>query len=132
MHLASHGGDSLVIEIVGYEFPQNESDPYDSNWLQVQVTATVNGRTLDGRRSMPGYARCGGPASWFEGAARDTPAGRELEFMEPELTFELENSDASGIRLRTWFEGAVRASWAKAESIPSATCRLGSRLTPKT
>ena len=37
MLLAGAGGNELELAIVGYQFPEVRTDPWDSNWLLVSV-----------------------------------------------------------------------------------------------
>lgn len=47
MILKSIDGSELSLEILDYEFPQNDHDKYDSNWLMVRIKATNPGSTWE-------------------------------------------------------------------------------------
>ncbi len=44
MRLGSEQGDGVELEITGYQFPYFVSEPWDSNWLNIQIRAEVDGR----------------------------------------------------------------------------------------
>jgi hypothetical protein len=50
-------------------------------------------------------------ARWFEAVADAKAVDRELEFMEPNLAFQLDEISGAEIHLRVWFECESRPVW---------------------
>jgi hypothetical protein len=44
MELLGANGDAVALEIIGYQFPVFRHEPWDSNWLNIRLTAAVDGR----------------------------------------------------------------------------------------
>jgi hypothetical protein len=45
MRLAGANGDQVELHIVGYQFPDTAGEQWDSNWLNITITATVDHRS---------------------------------------------------------------------------------------
>jgi hypothetical protein len=117
MRLEAANGNSLELSIVGYEFPAIDDDEWDSNWLEIKVSASSD------RGSWTTIAPCllttevATLADWLEALARQETEVREFDFIEPSVSFELvDNSDA--VRLRAWFELEFRPRWAPWKKVP--------------
>jgi hypothetical protein len=103
-------GQSLELCIIGYQFPENHTDDYDSNWL------TVQGRVVH----QLGRWRFQDPclltyeaqrlADWLDSAASGTPSESQMDFIEPNLVFRWVESPA-GSYVRVYFEVEARPPW---------------------
>jgi hypothetical protein len=101
--------DHLGLEIVGYQFA-TAKDVWDANWLRVHVRASVDGRGWDSIDPCLLTSEVSEIAVWLECLADGVDVA-PLEFLEPELAFELVGRDGDLIRLRVWFDGGLRPSW---------------------
>jgi len=109
--------DHLRLEIVGYQFAAAK-DAWDANWLRVHVRASVDGREWDSIDPCLLTSEVSEIAVWLEYLA-DGMDVAPLEFLEPELVFDLVGRDGDLIRLRVWFAGGLRPSWAPYDAMPS-------------
>jgi hypothetical protein len=57
-------------------------------------------------------------ADWLEAIAEREEPVRDLEFIEPNLAFELAETNDS-LRLRAWFELELRPPWSPADEVPA-------------
>jgi hypothetical protein len=51
----------------------------------------------------------------LELASEDAGSGRRIEFLEPNLAFEIQDATSTDVQLRVWFELELRPPWARAE-----------------
>jgi hypothetical protein len=56
-------------------------------------------------------------AQWLDALAGEETVESELDFLEPNLSFELVDND-DAVRLRAWFELELRPRWAPSEEVP--------------
>jgi hypothetical protein len=116
MLIAGKTGDRLEVEILGYEFPPTMDDQYDSNWLIIRISAkTATGSWTATDPSLL-TSEVVWLADWFDGIARGEEKDRELEFLEPNLSFELLETSSDRARLRAWFELELRPTWARSDA----------------
>jgi hypothetical protein len=109
---------SLELTLVGYQYPQLATAPYDSNWLNVEV------RVQHPRGSWTAQDPClltydvAGLADWLEAVAVGRETDAEHGFMEPDLLFRA-GTDSSGTRfVRVYFELELRPAWAPFDGAP--------------
>ena len=103
----------LELNIVGYEFPELENEPYDSDWLNITIrvehprgswTSTDPSLLTDEVERL---------AEWLEAVADGQSVDVEASFLEPNLNFVLVDSDGAK-KVRVYFELESRPSWAAA------------------
>src|SRR5687768_7430150 len=86
MHLRGAEGNELELAIAGYQFPDEERDPWDSNGLLVSV------RVLSPEGSWSVVDPCLTTweakhlVSWLVHAATREPSASSMTFAEPNLT----------------------------------------------
>jgi hypothetical protein len=51
----------------------------------------------------------------LELVSEDAGSGRQIEFLEPNLAFEIQDATSTDVQLRVWFELELRPPWARAE-----------------
>jgi hypothetical protein len=96
--------------IVGYQFPHLEHEPYDADWLRVNI------RVKHPRGSWSSLDAClltwegVHLAEWLESVAGGKDVDSDESFLEPNLRFELLSDGLN--KLRVYFELESRPSWA--------------------
>jgi hypothetical protein len=97
------------MKVVGYQFPHLDNEPYDSDWLNINV------RVVHPRGAWSATDAClltwevASLAEWLRRMADDTPAHSEENFIEPELHFEWFGESQS--RLRVYLDYSLRPVW---------------------
>lgn len=99
--------NSLNLKILGYQFPGNQNDEYDSNWLVVEGTATVHGRSWTFRDPCLLTWEAGSLAEYLEARASGTASPRGIGFTEPNLGF----APSGPNTLRVFFALEARPPW---------------------
>jgi hypothetical protein len=106
------GDMAFELRIVGYQFPDEATADYDSNWLVIEGVVThPRGSWRFSDPSLLTYevARL---AEWLEEVASGTEAQPGCTFIEPNLTFEAVGAGAARA-LRVSFAIEARPAWAK-------------------
>jgi hypothetical protein len=118
MKLEASTGISFGLEIVGYQFPQMETEEYDSNWLMIQIDVShPQGDWTSTDPSLLTYeaARL---AEWLEAIHNGTSVQPTIGFIEPNLEFHLVTiNDRANKALRVCFQLESRPSWAKSDGV---------------
>jgi hypothetical protein len=87
MRFLANRGSSLELSIVGYEFPELEGVPYDSNWLVIAGDAELDGRAWKFREPCLLTDEASALADWLEARSKDARKDSEISFIEPNLYF---------------------------------------------
>jgi hypothetical protein len=109
--LAGENGDRLEVTVVGYEFPAIEGDEYDSNWLNIRISATNDRGSWTATHPSLTTGDVATLADWLQAIADEKDVNAKLGFLEPNLSFELVDRN-DRVRLRAWFELESRPRWA--------------------
>ena len=115
MELKSSNGMEITLDLLGYQFPKLLGEPYDSNWLRVQVRAVhPRGAWTSVDPTLLTY-EVAALADWLELAAAGGPTSLpRLTFTEPNLQFEA-TATPEGIQVvRVMFELESRPPWSPA------------------
>jgi hypothetical protein len=110
MRLVGVNEDAGELTIAGYEFPEIHDEPWDSNWLVMETTATVDGQSWTTRDPCLLTLDVEQLADWLEALGNERPVESELHFMEHNLAFELEGV-GDLVRMRIWFGCGARPAW---------------------
>ena len=111
MKLTENENTEFELEIVGYQFPDLENEPYDSDWLNITIrvkhphgswTATDPSLLTEEVEDL---------IQWLEAIADGKSVDSDAYFTEPNLHFQLHDNYAK--KLRVYFELECRPSWAK-------------------
>jgi len=99
---------SFELNILNYQFPEMETEEYDSNWLMVQIK--VRHQKSEWQSVDPSLLTYEAKeiAEWLERIAKKESVKKQLGFIEPNLSFELLD-DKKYIRI--YFELESRSSW---------------------
>jgi hypothetical protein len=116
MFLVGRNGSRFELGVVGYQFPAIEDDKWDSNWLN--ITIGVQGAIGSWSSTHPSLlaADVERLADWLEAIAEARPQDALVEFLEPNLAFELHAAAEEDVVIRVWFECESRPPWARADS----------------
>src|SRR5688572_10727282 len=101
MELENNSGDFVRLKLTGYQFPDDEHDEYDSNWVVVHVHAGLNGRVWERSDACLLTWEVEWLASWLEGLALQQNVETVADFLEPNLRFERIAEAAFAVRV--WF-----------------------------
>ena len=116
--LTGQNDHKLELSLLGYEFPTIDDDEWDSNWLNIRISATNDQGSWAATDASLLTEEVGRLAEWLQAIAENNEADAELDFIEPNLAFEL--VEANGlVRLRAWFELELRPRWAPTDEVPA-------------
>ena len=113
MRLVDDSGDFVELQIADYQFRRIEDEPWDSNWLQIRLNATVDGKAWTSVDPSLLTMDVETLANWLDSVADGRRVDPELDFMEPNLSFQVDGDEPRGIRMRVWFELESRPPWKK-------------------
>ena len=118
MLLAGREGNELELAIVGYQFPEEEHDPWDSNWLQVALRVVSPQGTWDVVDPCLTTWEAKHLVAWLVNAAARDPAATPATFTEPNLTITARSRARAPLRVqvRACFQLELRPPWAKTVS----------------
>lgn len=114
MLLRGQEGNELELGVVGYQFPDEERDPWDSNWLLVSVRVLApqgSWEVVDPCLTTWEAKRL---VAWLVQAAARDPAKAPLTFTEPNLTVVARSRATAPLRayVRACFALELRPPWA--------------------
>ena len=89
MRLVGKSGARFELKILGYQFPSLVDDEWDSNWLNIRVDVNTDRGTWNDHRPESSYKRRRAPRDWLEATAEGRSLQRDLDFLEPNLSFEV-------------------------------------------
>jgi hypothetical protein len=102
VHLKGREGNELGLTPVGYQFPTNQTDPWDSNQLRVSVRVASRQGTWETEDPCLTTWEAKSLATWLlRATAMGTARGRAT-FSEPNVTMTASRSSVPG-----WFELTV-------------------------
>jgi hypothetical protein len=92
-------GHEVELRILGYQFPDDTSGGWDSNWLRVYIRVKAGAGTRESVDPSLTTWELARMTAWFEELARGAPPrARELTFTEPDLSFTLENDATDPVK----------------------------------
>ncbi len=124
MLLAGREGNELELTIVGYQFPHEEHDPWDSNWLLVAlrvVSPQGNWEVVDPCLTTWEAKHL---VAWLVNAAARDPGATPVTFTEPNLTITARSKANVPLRvkLQACFQLELRPPWAKSAAGSGDLC----------
>jgi hypothetical protein len=111
MRLSASDGDYIDLEIARYQFDSYDNE-WDANWLEIRLDASRKGRTWTTTDPMLLTAEVNELADWLNEAALTPEVSAELEFLEPNLTFDRRPGNNHKVDLTIWLELEARPRWA--------------------
>jgi len=109
MQLNSHDS-TFQLTVLGYEHPDAAGEPYDANWLTIQVHASGPDGVWTGTDPCLLTYEAVRLADWLEAVGAEKESARAISFLEPVLLFRLV-SDERGHVLRVHFGNLINPSW---------------------
>ena len=115
MLLRCREGNELELGIVGYQFPDEQRDPWDSNWLLVAVRVLApegSWEVVDPCLTTWEAKRL---VSWLVHAATRDPSAVPMTFTEPNLTVTARSRTSAPLRVhvRACLALELRPPWAR-------------------
>ena len=117
MKLSGSDGQSFELTILGYQFPNMNTEDFDSNWLIIQLDV----------HHPKGHWRSRDPclltyeverlANFLEQVSRNEKVDAEEHFIEPNLKFRLLTPGSKDEKMRIYFELECRPSWAPSDTV---------------
>jgi hypothetical protein len=111
MRLSTSDGDYVDLQISRYQYAKADNE-WDANWLQIRLDASRDGRTWTTTDPMLLTAEVKELADWLDEAVLLPEESSELEFLEPNLTFERRSGKNGKVDLTVWLELEARPPWA--------------------
>jgi len=111
MELAGSNGDRFELTILGYQFPYSSEDKYDANWLVVRTAATIAGGTWSSVDPSLLTWEVEELISWLESSGHGMEVSKLLDFMEPNVSFEMLNCSAQTVTLKVVMQLESRPPW---------------------
>jgi len=111
MELSGPGGDKFELTLVRYQFPNSSTDEYDANWLIIRTRAAVAGRewTSDDPAMLTWEVE--ELANWIESLGNNHGVEPQLEFIEPNLSFRVQDRSPERVRLKVLLGLESRPPW---------------------
>jgi hypothetical protein len=115
MRLLGSAGQALELRVVGYEFPDNHTGLYDSNWLVIEGHAEHPGGNWVFRDPCLLTYEASHLADWLEAVAVGREGQPSAGFIEPNLSFNVVSSTGERV-LRVSFALEAHPPWSPRSS----------------
>ena len=124
MLLHGREGNELEVGLVGYQFPDEARDPWDSNWLLVSVRVLAHEGSWEVVDPCLTTWEAKRLVSYLIHAAAHDPAAAPLSFTEPNLTVTARSRPGAPLRvhLRACFALELRPPWARFAASSNNLC----------
>ncbi len=109
MKLQSGGNIKFEMDVVGYQFPQTENEPYDSDWLNIHVSVKHPRGSWSKTDACMMTFELAQLIEWFRGLADNCPSHSEKYFTEPELSFKWFGEGKNVLRIN--LDYSLRPAW---------------------
>lgn len=112
---------TFLLTILGYQYPDAAGEPYDANWLSIEVEAAGPEGAWTGTDPCLLTYEVRRLADWLAAVAEGQEAPPGISFLEPVLLFRLVELD-QGLVLRVHFGNLINPSWRQLDrpSMPGA------------
>jgi hypothetical protein len=124
MLLRGSEGNELELALVGYQFPDEERDPWDSNWLLVSVRVLATQGSWEVVDPCLTTWEAKHLVSWLVHAAAREPSEVPMTFTEPNLTVTARSRPGAPlrVRVRACFALELRPPWSRTASGSGDLC----------
>lgn len=114
------GSDGSLFEmrVVGYQFPELQTEWHDSNWLRIWIHVVHPKGEWSSIDASLLTNEVEALAKWFDAIAKGHKVEAVQDFVEPHLSFRLLDHEG-GQTLAIYFESASRPRWARSETVPA-------------
>ncbi len=103
MRLADNRGSSFELALDGYQFPDAHGT-LDPNWLLIRIHVQSGQEEWTATAPALLTIEVSALVDWLNELGNARPADREVDFTEPNLSFELVERTDEDVRMRIWFE----------------------------
>jgi len=111
MRLCGGEGSEFELRVVGYRFPAEQVDPWDSNWLLVAVRVVSGEGTWEVVDPCLTTWEAARLAEWLDAVGRQEGVVVVSRFVEPNLEFTCRSTPGGLIRLSAGVELETRPPW---------------------
>jgi hypothetical protein len=111
MDIYADNNSSFHLSIVGYQFPENEKEEWDSNWLRIHMAVALPQGAWSLTDPFLLTYEVGRLADWFDAIANHKQVENELGFVEPNLGFEVIYQQDTAKYLRVHFGMECLPPW---------------------
>jgi hypothetical protein len=129
MIFSNQSGMFFELAIVGYQFPDDSQNYWDSNWLKIHIAASDTAGTWQATDPCLTAFEVRQFLEWIVDHSHNFKARTDIYFTEPTLSFEILQSDRGIIHLRIFFELKFRPPWRASRSVGDRDCWLDFELT---
>jgi hypothetical protein len=111
MKLIGQDDKSFELCVVDYQFRDNKHDEYDSNWLRIVIK--LKGFKSEWITSDPSLLtwELKSLSDWLQNILTGDTEEKEIEFIEPNLKFELVDSDGDKFKVRVHLTLESKPVW---------------------
>lgn len=111
MKLSGQDNKSFELWVVDYQFRDNKTDEYDSNWLTVGIR--LMGFQREWTTSDPSLLtwELKSLTDWLKNILNGDTKEKEIEFIEPNLKFELTDKVDDTFKMRTLLTLESKPTW---------------------
>lgn len=111
MKLTGQNNESFELWVIDYQFSENTTDEYDSNWLRIGIK--LKGFKKEWATSDPSLLTWEVKflADWLQNLLASDREEREIEFIEPNLKFELVDKIDDNFKIRTHLALESKPNW---------------------
>lgn len=117
MKLIASTGTAFELKILGYEFPDLETELYDSNWLVIQVHVSHPRGVWTATHPCLLTYEVAQLADWLEQVGAGQKVRAQIYFIEPNLEFQLVNAGGKDEALRIYLGAELRPSWMESDIV---------------
>ena len=110
LYLENKDGESLLLWIAGYEFPDIENQPYDSNWLNVGIEVALSKGKWTAVFPCALTTEIEQLIKWFTAIGLGQNDANWFGFIEPNLGFDFSGTFPGDLRIR--FAAEYLPEWA--------------------
>lgn len=112
MELKSENGMAFKLEIADYEFPEQETGEYDSNWLMIRIDVNHPNGNWSVTNPCLLVSEIKYLADWLDSILEGKEAKQGIGFIEPSLEFDLTiSNEPLNKNLRVTFHMELRPPW---------------------
>lgn len=112
MKFIDKDGQEVELKILGYEFPTDFNNRWDANWLRIYLNVKSkvgHWQTVDPSLLTEEIKRLIG---WFSDVSNDNEVNSEMNFIEPNVSFQLldKSKDKNIVQIKFDFESRPRSA----------------------
>jgi hypothetical protein len=111
MELAGKNGDKFELTVIRYQFPNSSRNDWDANWLIIRTRAAITGHEWSSDDPSMLTWEVEDLANWLESLSNNREVNPLLDFVEPNLSFQLVDRSSETTRLQVCLQLESRLPW---------------------